>query len=83
MESALTEWRGQRFITELNSKTMSAKRIFLAGDVMLGRGIDQILAHSCHPNLYEGYVKDARDYVTLAVNRNGDLPSDRGVDYVP
>eukprot|EP01084_Bolivina_argentea_P110085 196626_1 len=50
-------------------------RIFLTGDVMLGRGIDQILAHPCKPHLYESYVKDARIYVQIAEKRNGKLPS--------
>eukprot|EP01083_Nonionella_stella_P048285 129186_1 len=49
-------------------------RIFLTGDVMLGRGIDQVLAHPCKPHLYESYVKDARGYVQIAERRNGKLP---------
>ena len=35
--------------------------LFLAGDVMLGRGVDQILPHPGDPALREGYVHDARD----------------------
>ena len=38
---------------------------------MTGRGIDQCLAFQCDPTLYEGYVKDARDYVRLAERRTG------------
>jgi len=41
-------------------------RIFFSGDVMTGRGIDQILPHPVEPTLHEDYVKDARDYVRLA-----------------
>ena len=41
-------------------------RLFLAGDVMLGRGIDQILPHPGDPTLFEDYVKTAEDYVRLA-----------------
>ena len=41
-------------------------RLFLCGDVMTGRGIDQALPHSVDPVLYELYVRDARDYVALA-----------------
>lgn len=37
--------------------------IFLCGDVMSGRGIDQILTHPSEPQIYESYVNDARDYV--------------------
>ena len=40
--------------------------LFLLGDVMPARGIDQILPHPCDPRLYEDYVHDARDYVVLA-----------------
>ncbi len=49
---------------------------------MLGRGVDQTLAHSVDPVLFEDYVKDARDYVKLAVRKNGPLPADRGPQYV-
>lgn len=48
-------------------------KLFLAGDVMLGRGIDQALPYSVKPVLYEAYVKDARDYVKLAERENGKL----------
>lgn len=41
-------------------------RLFLAGDFMSGRGIDQILPHPSVPTLYEPCVQDARDYVQLA-----------------
>ena len=55
-------------------------RLFLCGDVMTGRGMDQILPHSCKPVLYESCVKDARDYVLLAERKNGKL-SKRPVDF--
>ncbi|MFJ4466522.1 CapA family protein [Streptomyces sp. NPDC089424] len=48
--------------------------LFLCGDVMLGRGVDQILAYPGDPGLREGYVKDARDYVALAEAVNGPIP---------
>ncbi|MDF1522605.1 MAG: CapA family protein [Trueperaceae bacterium] len=48
-------------------------RLFLAGDVMLGRGIDQVLARSVDPVLYEAYVRDARAYVALAERANGPI----------
>ena len=47
--------------------------LVLVGDVMTGRGIDQILAHPSPPVLYEPYVKSAPDYVTLAENQNGPI----------
>lgn len=46
-------------------------KVFLCGDVMLGRGIDQALPHSVAPVLYEPYVRDARDYIKLAERENG------------
>ena len=48
--------------------------IFLCGDVMTGRGIDQILAHPGHPALRESVVTDARTYVRLAERVNGEIP---------
>jgi len=54
-------------------------RLFLCGDVMTGRGIDQVLPHPGNPVLYESYVQDARDYVRLAEPANG--PIARPVDY--
>ncbi len=57
-------------------------RLFLCGDVMTGRGIDQILPHSTDPVLYESYVKDARDYVRLAERVNGTIKSPASYDYI-
>jgi poly-gamma-glutamate capsule biosynthesis protein CapA/YwtB (metallophosphatase superfamily) len=48
--------------------------VFLAGDVMTGRGLDQVMARPSGPRLRESYVKDARDYVTLAEQANGPIP---------
>jgi poly-gamma-glutamate capsule biosynthesis protein CapA/YwtB (metallophosphatase superfamily) len=48
--------------------------LFLCGDVMTGRGIDQILPHPSAPSLREPYVRDARDYVELAEQANGEIP---------
>lgn len=53
-------------------------RIFLCGDVMLGRGIDQILAHPGAPDLYESWAKSALRYVELAETHSGSIP--RGVE---
>ncbi|MEV4333148.1 CapA family protein [Streptomyces sp. NPDC049597] len=48
--------------------------LFLSGDVMLGRGVDQILPHPGDPALSEPYVRDARSYVELAEAVNGAIP---------
>lgn len=57
-------------------------RLFLTGDVMLGRGVDQVRATACPPELYETYVKDARTYVELAERANGPMAAPVGPDYV-
>jgi poly-gamma-glutamate capsule biosynthesis protein CapA/YwtB (metallophosphatase superfamily) len=53
--------------------------LFLCGDVMLGRGIDQILPHPGRPRLFESCVRSALGYVQLAEKRNGPIP--RPVDF--
>lgn len=45
--------------------------LFLAGDVMTGRGVDQILGRPSDPGLLETYVRDARTYVRLVEEANG------------
>jgi poly-gamma-glutamate capsule biosynthesis protein CapA/YwtB (metallophosphatase superfamily) len=45
--------------------------LMLAGDLMTGRGIDQLLASPSAPILYEPLVRDARDYVRLAERASG------------
>ncbi len=56
--------------------------LFLAGDVMTGRGIDQVLPHPCDPQLFEGYVKSALGYVALAEEANGPIPKPVDFNYV-
>ena len=57
-------------------------KLFLCGDVMTGRGIDQVLAHPGDPALDEPWVKDARDYIELAERANGPIPRAVAPDYV-
>jgi poly-gamma-glutamate synthesis protein (capsule biosynthesis protein) len=52
----------------------SSITIALGGDVMTGRGIDQILAHPGDPALHEPFVSDAKDYVELAQKAYGPIP---------
>ena len=52
----------------------SGTTLILAGDVMTGRGVDQILAAPGSPRLHEDYVVDARSYVDLAEQVNGSIP---------
>ena len=58
---------------------MDMLTVLLCGDVMTGRGIDQILPHPVDPTLREASVDDARTYVALAENVNGPIP--RPVDF--
>jgi poly-gamma-glutamate capsule biosynthesis protein CapA/YwtB (metallophosphatase superfamily) len=53
--------------------------IFLCGDVMLGRGVDQILHFPGDPSLRERQVRDARVYIELAESLNGAIA--RPVDW--
>jgi poly-gamma-glutamate synthesis protein (capsule biosynthesis protein) len=48
--------------------------MFLCGDVMTGRGIDQVLPHPCDPRIHESYMRSARGYVELAERVNGPIP---------
>ncbi len=56
--------------------------LFVCGDVMLGRGIDQILPHPSDPTLYEHYVGSALDYVHLAERAHGPITAPCSFDYV-
>lgn len=55
----------------MNASTRGPVTLFLAGDVMTGRGIDQILPHPGKAELREPYVKSARTYVELAERLHG------------
>ena len=57
-------------------------RLFMAGDVMTGRGIDQILPHPGNGKLHEPAVKDAMEYVELAEKANGPIPRSVPYDYI-
>jgi len=62
-----------------SSRNSDAVTVLLGGDVMLGRGVDQILPHPGEPELREPYLRDARGYVRLAEHANGPIP--RPVDW--
>lgn len=57
-------------------------KLLLAGDLMTGRGIDQVMPHHCPPDLDEPVVHDARDYVHMAERANGPIPSAVPPDYI-
>ena len=59
-----------------------ALSLFLAGDVMTGRGVDQILAHPGDPALREDSIHDARAYVRLAERASGPVPRPVAPEYL-
>ena len=56
--------------------------LFLGGDVMTGRGIDQILPHLSEPFIPEAYLRDARKYIELAAGVNGSIPTPVNFGYI-
>lgn len=56
--------------------------LFLCGDVMTGRGIDQVLPHPSSPEIYESYMTSARGYVEIAEEANGPIPAPTTFDYI-
>ncbi|TYP78773.1 MULTISPECIES: CapA family protein [Nitrosomonas] len=70
-------------ITDSEASTQKTPiTLFLCGDVMTGRGIDQILPHPSKPQLYEPYVQNAQEYVELAEEINGKIPRPVSFDYI-
>ncbi len=56
--------------------------MFLCGDVMTGRGIDQILPHPSDPVIYESSIKSAKRYVELAEEASGPIPKPVDFAYI-
>ncbi|MDA8387259.1 MAG: CapA family protein [Nitrospiraceae bacterium] len=56
--------------------------IFMCGDVMTGRGIDQVLPHPSGPRIYEPYMDSALGYVELAERAHGPIPRPAGFSYI-
>jgi poly-gamma-glutamate synthesis protein (capsule biosynthesis protein) len=52
--------------------------LFVCGDVMTGRGVDQILRHPGNPRLFEASAASALDYVALAERRSGPIARPAG-----
>lgn len=61
---------------------METITLFLCGDVMTGRGIDQALPHPVDPQLHEPNVKSAEAYVQLAEEANGTIPRPVSFAYI-
>jgi len=56
--------------------------VFLGGDTMTGRGVDQILRCPSGPELHEPHVRDAREYVRLAEQASGPIPRPVDSSYI-
>ena len=69
--SAFNQEPNEITMKDQSRSSSSGITLFLCGDVMTGRGVDQVLPHRVDPTIYESYVKDARDYVLLAERVNG------------
>jgi len=72
-------------VTQAMEKPAAGARnvtLFLCGDVMTGRGIDQVLPHPGDSVLHEGYATSALDYVALAERANGPIPRPAEFAYV-
>jgi len=65
-----------------NQCASRAVNLFLCGDVMTGRGIDQILPHPGKPELFESCVRSAAAYVELAEQTTGPIARPVSFDYV-
>jgi poly-gamma-glutamate capsule biosynthesis protein CapA/YwtB (metallophosphatase superfamily) len=63
-------------------KGAGERLLFLAGDVMVGRGIDQLFVERSDPRLFESFVKDARDYVALAAVISGNINIPVPAEYI-
>lgn len=61
---------------------MTLVPLVLGGDVMTGRGIDQILPHPGDPRLHEPYARSAVEYVELAERAHGPIPGPVDFAYV-
>ena len=88
-EGAATENHGWREMPTSDNqaanrslKKHSHVTLFMTGDVMTGRGIDQALPYPADPVIYEGYMKNARGYVQIAEEANGPIPQPAGFAYI-
>ncbi len=58
-----------------SSRTLETVTLFLCGDVMTGRGVDQVLPAAGDPRIFEPVMESARGYVELAERVHGPVPA--------
>lgn len=77
MFSSLAAFSAEEKVARKNHITL-----FLCGDVMTGRGIDQVLPHPSNPRIYESYMRSAKGYVELAEQENGRIRKPVDFSYI-
>lgn len=68
--------------SQMPSRDNRTITLFFCGDVMTGRGIDQVLPHPGKPWIYESFMKSAESYVKLAEDVNGPVPKPVDFAYI-
>jgi poly-gamma-glutamate synthesis protein (capsule biosynthesis protein) len=56
--------------------------LFMTGDIMTGRGIDQALPFAGDPIIHEPYMKSAKGYLQIAEEVNGPIPRPAAFSYI-
>jgi poly-gamma-glutamate capsule biosynthesis protein CapA/YwtB (metallophosphatase superfamily) len=69
-------------VADRTSRNTIPITIFMCGDVMSGRGIDQVLPHPSDPIIYESYMKSARGYFKIAEKVDGPIDYPVSFSYV-
>ena len=64
------------------SRTSNPITMFLCGDVMTGRGIDQVLPYPGDPTIHEPFMSSARGYVELAEQATGSIQKPVNFSYI-
>ena len=64
------------------SRSPSLITMFVAGDAMTGRGIDQVLPHPSAPLIQEPYMTSAQGYVELAEQAHGPIQKPVNFSYI-
>ncbi len=67
---------------DIQQEDSNSMTLFFSGDVMTGRGIDQVLPYTGDPTLHESYMKSAEGYVELAEKVNGPIPKPVDFSYI-
>ena len=67
---------------DTSSRNSNRITIFICGDVMTGRGIDQVFPHPSDPPIHEPYMKSATGYVKIAEAVNGPIEQPVSFSYI-